>query len=82
MLRLLIHLLGNTLKSRAQLALENLILRQQLAILNREKPRTKLRRWDRFFRVILSRIFQNRKHCLAIVQPETVLRWHRQGFKY
>ena len=42
--------------SRSQLVLENLALRQQLAVLSRERPRPKLRRWDRLFWVCLSKL--------------------------
>ncbi len=82
MLRVLILFFRAALKTRAQLALENLALRQQLAALNRKAPRPKLRRIDRIFWVFLSRIFRDWKSCLLIVQPATVIRWHRQGFKY
>ncbi len=70
------------LKTRSLLALENIALRQQLAVLKRKKPRSKLNRIDRIFWVFLSRIFPDWKSCLLIVKPETVIRWHRQGFKY
>jgi putative transposase len=67
--------------SRATLVLENLALRQQLAILKRKKPKPKLKKSDRVFWVILSKLWAGWKSALMIVQPETILRWHRQGFK-
>ncbi len=82
MFRVLILFFRATFKTRAQLALENLALRQKLAVLKREKPRPKLRRIDRIFWVFLSRIFRDWKSNLLIVQPTTVIRWHRQGFKF
>jgi transposase InsO family protein len=66
---------------RAHLVLENLALRQQLAVLVRASPRPRLRRRDRLFWVVLSRIWSGWKSALALVQPATVIRWHRQGFK-
>ncbi len=69
-------------KQEPKLALENLALRQQLAVLKREKPKPKLNRIDRVFWVILSKIFRDWRSALLIVQPATVIRWHRQGFKY
>src|SRR5262250_2721819 len=61
---------------RGQLVLENLALRQQLAVLSRQRPRPRLRR-----RVRLSRWFTGWRSWLAIVQPATVIGWHRQGFR-
>jgi putative transposase len=67
--------------SRSQLALENLALRQQLAVLSRERPRPKLCRWDRFFWVCLSKLWSGWRSALVLVQPDTVIGWHRQGFR-
>jgi putative transposase len=67
--------------SRSQLALENLALRQQLAVLSRERPRTALRRRDRLFWVCLSKLWSGWRSALVLVQPETVIRWHQQGFR-
>ena len=67
---------------RAALVVENLALRQQLAILNRTRQRPKLKSRDRLFWVLLSRLWSNWQSVLVIVKPETVIRWHRQGFKY
>ena len=68
-------------RSRAALVAENLALRQQLAILNQRKKRPKLRPRDRVFWVWLSSIWPTWRDVLVIVQPETVIRWHRQGFR-
>jgi putative transposase len=70
------------LASRASLLAENLALRQQLAVLERTGRRPKLRKRDRFFWVWLSRLWRNWRSALLIVQPETVVRWHRQGFRW
>ena len=84
MLRLLtsIGMLARALlKSRRDLALENLVLRQQLAILKVKTPRARLRPGDRLLWVLLRRFWPAWRNALIIVQPETVLRWHREGFR-
>jgi len=63
------------------LALENLALRQQLAAWKVRQPRPPLAATDRIFWVVLSRFWKNWRSSLQIVQPETVVRWHRQGFR-
>ena len=68
------------LRPRALLFAENLVLRQQLAILRRATPRPRLRPIDRAFWVIVSRMWSRWAECLAIVQPATVIGWHRRGF--
>jgi len=66
---------------RSQLVLENLALRQQLAVLSRQRPRPPLRRRDRLFWVGLSKLYSGWRSALVLVQPDTVVRWHRQGFR-
>ena len=66
---------------RAALAAENLALRHQLTVLKRSVKRPKLRKRDRIFWSWLSRVWKSWRSALLIVQPETVIRWHRQGFK-
>ena len=66
---------------RAELAAENLALRQQLAILQQKSKTPRLRKCDRIFWVWLSRFWANWRSALLIVQPDTVVGWHRQGFK-
>ena len=66
---------------RAAAALENLALRQQVAVFKQSVKRPKLRPRDRVFWVVLSRLWPNWRSVLAIVQPETVIKWHRKGFK-
>ena len=68
-------------RSRSRLTLENLALRQQIAVLRRCVKRPKLRPLDRVFWVILSRFWREWRSSLAIVKPETVIRWHRKGFR-
>ena len=66
---------------KIHLAVENLALRQQLAVCKQSVKRPKLRPRDRVFWVWLSRLWPNWRSALAIVQPESVIRWHRLGFK-
>ena len=65
----------------AAIALENLALRHQLAVLQRSVNRPRLARWDRVLWVWLSRLWTQWRPSLVIVQPATVLAWHRQGFQ-
>jgi len=67
--------------ARATLVAENLALRQQLGVLQRSVKRPKLRKRDRVFWVWLSRLWSGWQSALTLVQPETVVRWHRQGFR-
>jgi transposase InsO family protein len=63
------------------LALENLALRQQLAVWKAREPRPRLTQMDRIFWVLLSRVWTSWRHTLQVVRPETVIGWHRQGFR-
>src|SRR4051812_40031769 len=75
-----LDVLTSMCKTSAQLRLENLALRQQLAVLRRSTPkRLKLTPADRLF--WLRRVWSNWRSPLWIVQPETVLAWHRRGFR-
>ena len=65
----------------AAVSLENVALRSQLAVLQRSVARSKFCRWDRLFWVWLSRLWTGWRASLVIVQPATVLAWHRQGFQ-
>ncbi len=80
-LRIIVVLVRGLLLDRAELATENLALRQQLAVLTEQKRRPRLRTRDRMFWVWLSRFWSNWRSVLVIVQPETVVRWHARGFK-
>jgi hypothetical protein len=71
----------STFKSRAALQLENLALRHQLAMLRRSIKRPKLNSADRLFWAWLSQVWCDWRSCLLIVRPETVIGWHRQGFR-
>ena len=80
-LRMAYLLVQNLFRNRGELALENLALRQQLAVLRAKKKRPRVRPVDRIFWVWLSRLWSNWRSALLIVQPETVVRWNKQGFK-
>ena len=77
----LIHTLRISLCSRHDLVIENLALRQQLSILKAERSRPRLTTVDRMFWVVLHRTWSRWADALIIVKPETVVRWHRAGFK-
>jgi putative transposase len=64
-----------------RLIAENLCLRQQLLVLQRRYPQPRLGNADRRFWIIASRWFSSWRGSLLIVKPETVLRWHRRGWR-
>ena len=72
-LLLLFAFFESTFKDRRDLALENLALRQQLAVLKRTKKRLPIESKDRLFWVWLSRIWTGWRESLIIVKPETVI---------
>src|SRR5262245_57499325 len=73
--------LRSTVRTHRELALENLALRQQLAVWKARQPRPRLTQVDRIFWVLLSRVWRSWRHSLQVVRPETVVGWHRQGFR-
>ena len=77
----LLGALRAALRTRADLALESLALRQQLALLCRGSKRPQFRRLDRLLWVWLSGRWARWREALHLVRPETVIRWHRQGFR-
>ena len=84
MLALFLSLIGalrSALRTQANLALENLALRQQLANLRRTSGRPHLRMADRAFWIGLSRLWSRWSDVLVVVKPDTVVRWHRAGFR-
>lgn len=74
-------LLRNALRSRGDLLLENLALRQQLAVLSRRSSRPRLKPADRLFWSGLSRLWSNWRSAIVLVQPETVIRWQRVAWR-
>jgi putative transposase len=81
-LAVLLKALRSIIRSRAQLQLENLAFRHQIYVLQRSiKKRPKLRSGDRLFWACLSRVWRDWRSALVIVKPETVVAWHRRGFR-
>src|ERR671913_282860 len=80
-LGILVGTLRSAVRTHRELALENLALRQQLAVWKVRQPRPQLRAADRIFWVVLARHWKNWRRSLHVVRPETVVRWHRQGFR-
>ena len=76
----LASLARSVMRSRAQLATENLFLRKQLALY--QERRAKPRRADDATRIVLAGLsrFLEWRQLLVIVKPETLIRWHRNGF--
>src|SRR5919199_1779200 len=68
-------------RSRGDLLLENALLRQQVLVLQRAARRPRFTPLDRGLLVLLASRLRTWASALLIVQPETVLRWHRQGFR-
>jgi hypothetical protein len=71
-----------SLRDRAALQREILALRHQLQVLERTRPRcVRLTRSDRLLWVWLSRVWRGWRSAVVIVKPETILAWHRRGFR-
>ena len=79
--KLLLETLRKSLFSRKLLVLENLALRHQLLVYQRNNKKLKLDNNDRAIRVLISRFLKDWKEVLVIHKPKTVIRWHRKGFK-
>jgi putative transposase len=69
-------------RSKSELIAENALLRQQLIILKRQVKRPACTNTDRILLVLLARLVDTWKQALFIVQPETLLRWHRELFRW
>ncbi len=81
LVRLLLATLAGALRSRQRLLLENLLLRQQLQVALRSQRWARLHARDKLFWLVVRRIHQNWRRHLLLVRPETVLRWHRKGWR-
>jgi hypothetical protein len=68
-------------RSRQDTALEILALRQQVAVLKRKRPRPRLGRLGRLFWIALRKLWSRWTEVLVIMRPETVVGWHRTGFR-
>src|SRR5262249_54116536 len=82
MVELLLHWLASLVKARRRLEAENLVLRHQVNILRRRASRRlRLSNADRLAFVWLYRLCPSVVDAVTIIRPETVIRWHRQGFR-
>jgi hypothetical protein len=68
-------------RSRVDTSLEVLALRQQVGVLKRKRPRPALTCFDRFFWIALRQLWPRWSEVLIIARPETVVGWHRAGFR-
>src|SRR5690242_14541077 len=67
--------------ARHSLGMEAVALRQQLVVYKRKQPRPKLNRFDRLFWVLVRQIWIDWSESLILVKPETVVAWHRAGYR-
>lgn len=81
LLRLCLGLLPRLFRCRKSLLIENLALRQQLAVFKRKHSRPRLAIMDKMFWVALRRCWSSWRNSLIVVNPDTVVRWHRAGFQ-
>ena len=81
-LKLFVHVLVSPFKTQARLEAEIVLLRHQLSLLRQRVPsKPRLTVVDRLLFVWLYRLFPSVLNAVTIIQPETVLRWHRSGFR-
>src|SRR6266702_4771359 len=78
---LLLGTLADLARGKSELVAENALLHQQLIILRRQSKRPVCTRKDRSLLVLLARATRSWKQALYLVQPETLLRWHRELFR-
>jgi hypothetical protein len=81
LLMLLLGVLPAALRSHRELVLENLLLRHQLAVAVRPRRRPRLRTRDKLLWLVGRRLCTDWRRHLVLVTPETVVRWHRQGWR-
>jgi hypothetical protein len=79
---LLIRALTLACRGHRELVLENLALRQQLDTLRRTVTRPRLHRRDRLFWILLAKTWRHWRDALVLVQPDTVVRWHREWLRW
>jgi putative transposase len=78
---ILLAMVGSLFKSRRQLTLENLALLQQLTMLKTSAKRPRVSPIDRLFWVLFSKYVTGWRSMLHALHPDTVVRWHREGFR-
>jgi putative transposase len=81
LLRILLPTLARLFRERHELLVENLLLRHQLQVALRSRPRPDLKSRDRFFWLLVRRLVPDWEQHLILVRPETVVRWHRRGWR-
>jgi transposase InsO family protein len=81
LLRVLLASARASFRTRHDLVLENLALRQQLALFKQRMPHPRVSAVDRVFWAWLSQVWLNWRRALVVVKPETVVGWHRKGFR-
>src|SRR2546428_7820371 len=80
---LLLSLMRATTRDREALVAENLLLRHQLAVLTRPtRRRPRLRVRDKLFWVVVRALRRDWRRHLVVVRPESVVRWHRQAWRF
>ena len=77
-----IALINILVADRSRLALGNIALRQQIVVLKRSVKRAKTEDSDRVFWILMRRLLKSWRDTLMIVKPETVIEWHRKGWRY
>ena len=78
----ILTLLRSIVAERNKLALENAALRHQLSVLKRSVKRPNIKDSDRIFWIMMRRLLKDWQDALIFVKPETVIRWHREGWKH
>ncbi len=78
----LFDLLQLAIKERTQLALENIAPRRHLDVYKRSVQRANINDSDRIFWMTIMRFLHEWKDAVVIVKPETVVKWHRKGFRH
>jgi len=81
MVRLILKFLFRGKQAHINTALENIVLRQQINMLQHTNKRPPINNRDRFFWAIISKVYDQWRTALSIVQPDTVTGWHKNGFK-
>ena len=74
-------LVGDALRSRQELVAENMMLRQQLIVASRRVKQPRFRPHERGLLVFLSSIVRRWREAVLLVKPDTIVRWHREGFR-
>ncbi|HSS92482.1 MAG TPA: hypothetical protein VLR46_00685, partial [Candidatus Dormibacteraeota bacterium] len=81
LLRIFLSTLAGLFRRRHDLLVENLLLRHQLQVAHRSRPRPHLKTRDRFFWLLVSSLYSDWRRHPILVKPETVLGWHRRGWR-